>query len=554
MSPTFFYGILTFILVLGPLVILHELGHFLVARRFGVKVVEFGFGFPPKAGGIWTGRTEIRLDGFTRFNFPEGRDGIRTGHTVSIATVPGPDGVLLARTISPMGDGKAEAGRAKAGQAISGKLRDVNSDRLAVSEMLWSFNWLPLGGFVRMVGEEDPNAPGALASKPRWQRISVMAAGAGVNLIIPFILFPLILLIPQQVNAGEVILTNVLPGSPAERAGLEPGDKVVKVDGREIEHVSDLQQAVTLKLGATSTWEVRKGIPDPFPQPGAEKYQYPGPPVAVQVAPRWKPPRREVVEEVQDASLQVTLQQARLYDLAVGLSTQLRIVEVASDTLHEISLEDARRISPLTRLGDTLTVVGEVGDARSEISVADARKHDSRLGLYTYLQEGAVGVTIGAVNVKRVTRSLPPWEAVPEGLRGAYDVIVLTRNGVLGLLIGSKNPAFSGPSTVGPIGIGQLTGEVAAAKDVGIGAKIATLANLAGALSFSLAVLNILPIPALDGGRVLFVVIEWVRRGKRISPQREGLVHLVGFVILLSLIALVSVRDILRIVRGDSFF
>ena len=157
------------------------------------------------------------------------------------------------------------------------------------------------------------------------------------------------------------------------------------------------------------------------------------------------------------------------------------------------------------------------------------------------------------INVTTATRSLPPWEAVPEGLRGAYDVIVLTKNGIMAMLIGSRNPQFSGPSTVGPIGIGQLTGEVATA-DAGVMAKVVTLASLAGALSFSLAVLNILPIPALDGGRILFVVIEWVRRGKRVSPQREGLVHLIGFAVLLTFIALVSVRDILRIFRGESFF
>ena len=65
--------------------------------------------------------------------------------------------------------------------------------------------------------------------------------------------------------------------------------------------------------------------------------------------------------------------------------------------------------------------------------------------------------------------------------------------------------------------------------------------------------MNILPIPALDGGRLLFVMIEWVRRGKRISPEREGLVHLVGFVILISFIFVMSYFDIVRILNGESF-
>jgi regulator of sigma E protease len=404
-----------------------------------------------------------------------------------------------------------------------------------------------------MVGEEDPSAPGSLASKPKRQRIAVMAAGAAVNLIIPFVLFPVIHLLPQDVRAGEVVLTNVLPGSPAERAGLAPGDKVVRVDGRKIDDTADLQTAVAVKLGAVSTWEVRKGLPDPFPQPGGEKFQYPDSPVTIQVSPRWKPPRRAIVDVVKDPGTEITLAKARLYDPATGSSTSVRVVGQASDSAHEISLDDARLLSPLVQPGDVLNVVAEVKDPRHEISFPDARRHDNALGLYAYLQEGAVGVTINTINVKTLNRSLPPWEAVPEGLRGAYDVIVLTKNGIMATLIGSRNPQFSGPSTVGPIGIGQLTGEVATA-DAGVMAKVVTLASLAGALSFSLAVLNILPVPALDGGRILFVVIEWVRRGKRVSPQREGLVHLIGFAVLLTFIALVSVRDILRIFRGESFF
>ena len=66
--------------------------------------------------------------------------------------------------------------------------------------------------------------------------------------------------------------------------------------------------------------------------------------------------------------------------------------------------------------------------------------------------------------------------------------------------------------------------------------------------------INILPIPALDGGRIFFVVVELLRRGKRISPQREGLVHLIGFALLIGVIALISAQDIARIVRGESFF
>ena len=73
---------------------------------------------------------------------------------------------------------------------------------------------------------------------------------------------------------------------------------------------------------------------------------------------------------------------------------------------------------------------------------------------------------------------------------------------------------------------------------------------LAALFSINLAILNILPIPMLDGGRLLFVGIEWVRRGKKVSPEREGLVHLIGFIVLISLIILISANDISQIIQG----
>ncbi|HCV27148.1 MAG TPA: hypothetical protein DGB32_02360 [Dehalococcoidia bacterium] len=133
------------------------------------------------------------------------------------------------------------------------------------------------------------------------------------------------------------------------------------------------------------------------------------------------------------------------------------------------------------------------------------------------------------------------------------DLIFLTKNSVAGLVRSSNNPQLSGPATVGPIGIGQLTGEIATA-DAAVTTKLRTFAVLAATISLSLAVINILPLPGLDGGRLLFVVIEAIRRGKRISPEREAIVHLAGILLLLSLMALISVQDVMRIFRGESFF
>jgi regulator of sigma E protease len=102
------------------------------------------------------------------------------------------------------------------------------------------------------------------------------------------------------------------------------------------------------------------------------------------------------------------------------------------------------------------------------------------------------------------------------------------------------------PPVAGPIGIAQLTSQVA---DQGGPTMMLEFMAL---LSVNLAVMNILPIPMLDGGRILFVLIEWVRRGKRVPPEKEGLVHFAGLVVLLGFLAVVSYNDIVRIINGDS--
>lgn len=548
MPPTAFFGIVTFLIVLGPLVILHELGHLWTARRFGVKTLEFAFGFPPRAGGIWSGKTPIRVDGQTVYEIDRSS---LVGQVVSIRSMLDSDGSQVA--VSVRGRAKGDDAEAASGGLVSiGKIKADEGDQLIVADMLWSFNWLPLGGFVRMVGEESSTTEGALGSKPRWQRIVVMGAGAAVNLVIPFILLPLVLMWPVEQISGDVTIGTVFPGSPAEEAGIRPGDRIVKVDGRDIQRIADLQRAVTVKLGAESTWEVESGVPNIFARPTEPQYQYNGDVRKLTLVPRWKPPRRLVVDEVSDPEEEMSLGRARVFDTRVGLSTVLKVVERPANTLFEISSADAAKLDPPAVTGDLLRVVA-VAEAGKEISLADARAHDNGLGIIRYIQEGATGVQISTENVQTVRKGMNPLKAFPSGWQQALDTVVLTRNALATILIGSSNPQFEGPATVGPVGIGQLTGEIAVA-DVSLDAKIITFATLAATLSFSLAILNILPIPALDGGRIFFVLVEIARRGKRISPAREGLVHLVGFAILIGLIAVISVQDIARIIRGESFF
>jgi len=98
---------------------------------------------------------------------------------------------------------------------------------------------------------------------------------------------------------------------------------------------------------------------------------------------------------------------------------------------------------------------------------------------------------------------------------------------------------------VGPVGIAQITGEVARA-------GISPLMEFAAFISINLGLLNLFPIPGLDGGRIAFVLLEWVRRGRRVSPRVEGMVHLIGFIALIAAMVAITYQDIMRIIAGES--
>jgi regulator of sigma E protease len=154
--------------------------------------------------------------------------------------------------------------------------------------------------------------------------------------------------------------------------------------------------------------------------------------------------------------------------------------------------------------------------------------------------EGAMGVGIQAVTVNK---AYPIWEAIPMGFVQTVQILWLMIYGIIEMVRGAI-PA----DLAGPIGMAQLTGEVA---QVGGWEPVV---NLTALLSLNLFLINLLPLPALDGGRLVFVAIEKIRRGKRVPPEKEGYVHFAGMMVLLTFVAIISYFDIVRVINGGSFF
>ena len=423
-------AILLFLVVLGSLIIVHELGHFFAARLARVQVLEFGIGMPPRAFGFTRGGTT------------------------------------------------------------------------------YSLNFLPFGGFVRMLGEEDPTAPASFAGKSAWQRLFILGAGSAMNAVLPIVLLTVVFMTPQPLAVADVAVLSVAPGSPAEQAGVEVGDLIRTADDRRIVNSSDLLVAINLRLGTDTAWTVERR----------------GRLVALRIPDvRVDPPEGQ-------GAVGIFLTDARLTVASVASGS----TAAESGLLPDDLLLSIGGLRVLNEESPQAALAAAVQESPGEPVAVQALRRGGIVSLELPPDEDALDGMIVEVYPEE-TRSMGPLAALRASFVQIGEILLLFRNEVSRWIAGA-----SSIQVAGPIGIAQMTGDVAES-------GISPLILWTALLSINLAIINLIPFPALDGGRIAFVLVEIVRGGRRLAPEKERFVHAAGFVALIAVIVTISVNDIQRL-------
>ena len=420
-----FIGVVVGLLVLMTLVTLHEFGHFLAARRNGVKVLEFGICFPPRA----------------------------------IAWVKDPKTKKWKRL--PRKDWKKPQ-----------------------EGLVFSLNWLPIGGFCQMDGESDADRrKGTFGAASYWAKTKILFAGVAMNWLTAIIIFTILAWtgMPEflqnqftveadtRTDFTPVQITEVAEDSPASRAGLEKNDQIIAIDGNEIRHSSEINefnqshagQEVVYTIGRTGTVCVNQ--PDCYQEPC------------------------NCLEEGEGETR---------FDITITLNNTDADYLLGVNMASTQSLSYSTWSAPVVGVGLTAQLTGETFKG--------------------------VGILLGNL-VSGVAQQFSFDNNVRESGQEAISSV--------------------GDSVAGPVGIvGQLFPAFTAAGP-------SNLAFLAALISVSLACMNVLPIPALDGGRWLLITIYKLRK-KKLTKETEEKIVSRAMMVLLALIFIVTILDIVRIANG----
>ena len=514
--------IFQFLAVLVAVVLVHEFGHFVTAKAFGVRVNEFGFGFPPKLLTVrHKGETEytinlipiggfVKLEGENDPTDPRSLASKGVGTRFIILTAGVFMNVVLALVLLT-GLFMFTVGELKVEQVAGGS--PAAESGLLPGDHLLRVNGVDVSSFQGLTRNLGPN---------RGSEVSVLIRRDGTEQLI--YLVPQSQVFPHEAVSGVVVdvvgelkVNTVSPASPAELAAVQPGDIITAVDGLPVEGFYDLTNRINGNRGRVVQWQILRGSETLF----------------VSVVPREAPlPGQGATGITIDITGEVRVEEVLPGSPAdrAGVLPGDIISEVDDSRVtgyHDLSAKVGRG------LGEETTWAVNRGSASRSVTLVlpdDALPYDA-----------STGITVDFVGVQN-TPVNPPWEALAQSFSWIGEAVVLTKDAVTNWLADDGEAPFAGP-----IGIAQGTGEIT--REVGI----ISLVPLTALLSISLAVFNIIPIPALDGGRLVFVALEWVRRGKRIPPEKEGLVHLIGMVGLLTMLAALTYNDIIRIVNGHSY-
>jgi regulator of sigma E protease len=532
-----------FLLILSLLVFVHELGHFIVAKKTGITVEEFAIGFPPRAVKLYQEGGTISLDGH-EFDIDRKLQVPRTiqpGAQVYAETAFSEAGrpmVTKLELIKPA-EGEQPPDEPKPGFDLSrffGRKTTPQKAETRPTVMVdaitrpteYAINWIPFGGYVRMLGEEDPSDPGSFASKSKKARFAVLVAGSAMNLVFAVVFFTLTAMSGVPEWAAGTMVVNVVSQSPADEAGLQVGDLIVGADETDFKYMGDLVTFVDNHKGSEIILHLnRKGEAlDATLVPRLDPPEGQG---SIGIGLQYLRAAQFIISEVEPGSpaAQAGIEPG---DVLVGANnTTFNYMGDLGAFLEEHAGQSINL--HLTRNNDPVTISLIPGALPPEPASPEA------LNPVPVENQAALGVEI-AYNFDTKLNHMPFPQALVNGVTQTAEYIGLTFYLPIAILQNAI-PAEAARVT-GPVGIYQQTASA-------VNASIEMewwypVLLMTAILSTALAITNLLPIPALDGGRILFIIIEAIR-GKRVSPEKEGAVHFIGLALLLTLMLVITVFD-----------
>jgi len=378
----------------------------------------------------------------------------------------------------------------------------------------FSLNWVPIGGFVLLAGEEDAAVAGGLAQQKRWKRALVLASGSLANLLLAFVLFSGLALFPHQVSRGRIGLVGIIPGTPAAQAGLRGRDILLEINGQPMDDEHALLE-LALNAGRPTVLTIERA----------------GVSFTCTVTPTMEPIHHDVdrlgVEHYIYQRPVVTL--SRVFEGRPAYQGGLRVGDVVvalNGHIPQDNLDFWETLNQERKQGRPLEfVVRRDGQVLPPMTVypPPPEAEDTTLGI------GQDPPT------EWVTRPLD--EALRQGASDTAEAIWLVPRIIAALVRG----AIPITDLAGPLGIVQTTAEVASYR------QAVGLVRLVGMLSANLFVINLIPFPALDGGRLALLLLEWLRGGRRLPRRVEAWINRAGMAALLAFLALVTCFDLVRL-------